>query len=48
MSYPLKTLRKTLVGVAGLSASVLAHAGNLGSDLNLTLTPAAGGMGGVG
>lgn len=35
-------------GVCWLSLSGFALAGNLGSDLNLTVTPAAGGMAGVG
>jgi len=45
-------MRKDLIGSAGLAGLILAgvpaHAGNQGSDLDISLTPAAGGMGGVG
>lgn len=38
----------TLFGLISLFGSNSVLAGNLGSDLNLTLTPASGGMAGVG
>ncbi len=42
--YPVRVLYATLITV--LAGSV--HAANYGTDLNLTMMPAAGGMGGVG
>lgn len=40
MSFPTATLKKAPAGVVGLTATLAANAGNLGSDLNLTLTAA--------